>query len=129
MKERDLNDIAAIEKAISNKYGNEAVANPRSGWSPEKEKDYIEQVKNSEEKRRELAESRDKKELDGYLLSEKLINKQSDRTCPVCSVYSFDKKDDLYTNRFGCCFKCYIKYVEDREERWATGWRPNVGER
>ena len=65
MKERDLNDIAAVEKAISSKYGNEAIANTRSGWDQEKEKEYIEQVKVSEEKRRELSESRDKKELDG----------------------------------------------------------------
>ena len=124
MKERDLNDIAAVEKAISSKYGNEAIANPKSGWDQEKEKEYIEQVKVSEEKRRELSESRDKKELDGYLLSEKLINKQSERTCPVCNTYSFDKKDDLYMNRFNCCLKCYIKFVEGREERWASGWRP-----
>ena len=129
MTKDNFNDIAAVEKAISKKYGDETVINPKSAWDPEKEKEYIEQVKVSEEKRRESALSRDKKEIDGYLLSEKLINKQSDRTCPVCSVYSFDKKDDLYTNRFGCCFKCYIKYVEDREERWATGWRPKVGER
>ena len=49
----DFNDIAAVEKAISKKYGDDAVANPRSGWCPEKEKEYIEQVKVSEEKRRD----------------------------------------------------------------------------
>jgi hypothetical protein len=121
---KDFDDIAALEKAISTKYGNDAVANPRSSWSPDKEKEYIEQVKKMEENRRLCSESKDKEELNGFLLSKKLIKKRSDRTCPVCKVYSFNTKDDLYRNRFGCCFKCYIKYVEGREERWSEGWRP-----
>jgi len=33
-------------------------------------------------------------------------------------------KDDLYMNKFDCCWKCYIQWVEDREERWLEGWRP-----
>ena len=27
-------------------------------------------------------------------------------------------------NKYDCCFKCFVKYVEDREKRWSTGWRP-----
>ena len=42
---KDTNDIAAIEKAISKKYGDEAIVNPKSLWDEDKEKDYIEQVK------------------------------------------------------------------------------------
>ena len=32
--------------------------------------------------------------------------------------------DDLYMNKFDCCFNCYIQYVEGREARWHSGWRP-----
>jgi hypothetical protein len=121
---KDLNDIAAIEKSISKKYGNDAITNPKSTWDENKEKEYIEQVKKAAKSEKDNPKKPPKVELNGFLVSEKLINKQSERTCPVCSTYSFDKKDDLYMNRFDCCFKCYINFVEDREERWASGWRP-----
>ena len=39
-KERDLNEIAKIEKAIKDKYGTEAIQNPKGSWSEEKEKRY-----------------------------------------------------------------------------------------
>ena len=56
---------------------------------------------------------------------EKFLNNENSRECPVCGLYSFHLKDDLYMHKFECCFKCYIQYVEGREERWKTGWRPN----
>ena len=121
----DLNDIAAVEKAISKKYGDDAIVNPKSTWDSAKEEQYIEQLKKIAEMDLESAKKPPKAELNGFLLSEKLINKQSERTCPVCDTYSFNKKDDLYMNRFECCLKCYINYVEGREERWDSGWRPN----
>ena len=121
---KDLNDIAAVEKAISKKYGDETIVNPKSTWDENKEKEYIEQVKKEAKKDISNPKKAPKVELNGFLLSEKLINKQSQRTCPVCETYSFDKKDDLYMNRFDCCLKCYINFVEGREERWASGWRP-----
>ena len=121
---KDLNDIAAVEKAISKKYGDEAIINPKSTWDDEKEKEYIEQVKKIAEKDNNLSETRDKVELNGFLLSKKLINKAGGRVCPVCDTYSFDKKDDLYMNRFECCFKCYIRFVEGREDKWESCRRP-----
>ena len=125
---RDTNDIAALEKAISKKYGMETIVNPKSTWDPEKEDAYIEQVKKVAKSEEESPKKASKVELNGFLLSEKLINKQSERTCPVCGIYSFSKKDDLYMNRFECCFECYITFVEDREERWESGWRPHCAE-
>ena len=65
-----------------------------------------------------------KVEFNGFLVSKKLLNRDSNRTCDTCNTYSFDSKDDVYVNKYGCCFKCYIQYVEDREERWNAGWRP-----
>ena len=123
---KELNDVAAIEKAISKKYGDETIINPKSTWDEGKEKEYIEQVKKVAKKDRGSSNGASKVEFNGFLLSEKLINKRSERTCPSCGVYSFDKKDDLYMGRFGCCLKCYIKFVEGREERWESGWRPST---
>ena len=62
--------IAKLEKAISQKYGDEAINNPQRFWDEDKEKEYISRI------------------------SSMLVG-------------------------------CYIQYVEGREERWSTGWRPN----
>jgi hypothetical protein len=32
--------LPRVEKAIAEKYGDEAVSNPRSNWSAEREKEY-----------------------------------------------------------------------------------------
>jgi hypothetical protein len=80
-------------------------------------------------KEQQKKEKVEKVEKDGFLISKKLLIKKSNRTCPICETYSFSAKDDVYMNRYDCCFKCYINYVEDREERWDSGWRPNQGEK
>ena len=71
----------------------------------------------------------DKVQVNGVFIPKKLIKKNSNRSCPICSTYSFKSNDDVYMSKFECCFKCYIQYVEDREERWKTGWRPNTGDK
>ena len=121
---KDLNYIANVEKAISEKYGAETVQNPKNLWSKEKEEQYLVQIKKLQEKTDRLQQKIEKVELSGFLISKKLLNKDSNRTCTVCNTYSFDSKDDVYTNKFNCCFKCYVQHVEDREERWLKGWRP-----
>ena len=35
---KDLNKIAKIEKAMSKKFGEESIVNPKSGWDDDKEK-------------------------------------------------------------------------------------------
>ncbi len=37
---KDYDKIAALEKAISDKYGKEAVEDPRNSWTDEKEDAY-----------------------------------------------------------------------------------------
>jgi hypothetical protein len=129
-KDLDLNDIAKFEKAIAKKYGPEAIENPRKYWDDEKEKSYQDQIKKLAEKERSFEEKDDKVEQDGFLISKKLLNKDTTRrTCPVCKTYSFSKKDDVYMNKFECCYKCYIQWVDNREERWLSGWRPNKQEK
>ena len=70
-------------------------------------------------------EQKEKVEKDGFFLPKNLITKKNERKCPVCGTFSFEIKDDLYMNKFECCFKCYIQYVELNEEKWLKGWRPN----
>ena len=119
-----LNKIAQYEKAISQKYGTEAVEAPRKDWSEQKEEEYRQQLKELYEKENVPHQREDKVEVDGFLISKKLLNRDNNRICPVCDVYSFEIRDDIYMNKFDCCFKCYIQWVIDREDRWKTGWRP-----
>ena len=122
MKEKNIDQIARIEKAIKEKYGEEAIQNPKANWNKEKELIYLEQLKDfykNAPRKRETVFSGDieiKKRKTSYSV---------DRTCPVCGSYSFSSKDDLYMTKYECCFSCYVQYIEDREERWKSGWRPN----
>ena len=117
--------VASLEKAISQKYGEDTVDNPKRFWNEDKEKDYIAQSQEEQRKFAKLAESQDKVEQDGFLINKKLLTRDHNRTCPVCSRYSFHPRDDLYMNKFEACFGCYIQYIKDREDRWTSGWRPN----
>jgi len=119
-----LNKIAQYEKAISQKYGEESIGNPKSKWSDEKEDDYRQQIIALHEKEKATCPDHDKVEVDGFLISKKLLNRDNNRNCPICEVYSFEIRDNVYMNKFDCCFNCYVQWVEDREERWKSGWRP-----
>ena len=121
---KDLDNIARYEVAISKKYGKEAIQHPKADWDDEKEKDYQQQIKDLYEKEKKQEEKNEKIEMDGFLISKKLFNKDNNRNCPVCQTYSFELRDDVYMTKFDCCFKCYIQWVEGRESRWKTGWRP-----
>ena len=121
-KKKDLNEIAKIEKAIREKYGDEAIQNPKGTWEEDKEKMYLQALK--EFYRRSIRQRATEVVGDIEIKMRKKPNKVS-RVCPVCSSYSFSGADDLYMTKFECCFKCYVQYVEGREERWKTGWRPN----
>ena len=121
---KDQDYIASVEKAIAQKYGTDAIQNPKSNWTDEKEREYLFQLKKFSENERRQQDQEEKVETNGYFISKKLLNKETNRTCPVCDTYSFNLKDDVYMSKFECCWKCYIQWVEDREERWATGWRP-----
>tara|TARA_R100000664_G_C2661822_1_gene77690 strand:- start:163 stop:534 length:372 start_codon:yes stop_codon:yes gene_type:complete len=122
MKKTDPDYIAKLEKAIADKYGKETIAHPKADWDDEKEMEYLNELKTNY---RRLNEEQEKEEVNGVLISKELLNKKTNRSCPTCNSYSFKSRDDLYMTKFGCCFNCYIQFVEGREERWATGWRPS----
>lgn len=125
--EEELNTLAKIEKAIVQRYGREALYDPRKGWTPEKEKAYLEEIKKlSKEERDNALKTIEKYEIDGILVENGLLIKDKvERSCPVCKTYSFDSKDDIYMKRYSCCQKCYYDFVDGREERWQSGWRPS----
>lgn len=122
---KSLNEIAKYEVAISKKYGKEALQHPKAEWTDEKEEEYQKQIRELYKKEAKYREKNEKLEVDGIFVSKKLFNRDEDRVCPTCSSYSFDLKDNVYMTKFDCCFKCYIQWVEGREERWKSGWRPN----
>ena len=121
-KEKDLNEIAKIEKAIKEKYGSEAIQNPKGSWDQEKEIKYLEDLKTFHER---SSRQKSTKMVGDIRIKTKKSKYKIERTCPVCGSYSFSGRDDVYMTKFDCCFNCYIQYVEDREERWKSGWRPN----
>jgi hypothetical protein len=125
MKKEDPNQIAAVEKAIAEKYGSETIQNPRGNWNETKEKEYLEQMKEFYQKTQLNEEWQEKIDVNGIKISKKLFNRESLKCCPVCNSFAKKSMDDVCLVKFECCFKCYIQYVEDREERWLKGWRPN----
>jgi|TARA_R110000744_G_scaffold184894_1_gene304296 hypothetical protein len=117
---KDLNYIAKLEQAIAKKYGEEAVQNPRSTWTQEKEQKYLEEIKEIYKQGFQNKTSDEKIEANGFFVSKKLLTSKEDRTCPACFVYSFEQKDDVYMNKYDCCHHCYLNFVEGREERWLN---------
>ena len=98
--------------------------NPNN-WDDEKEKEYLEQLKKRNKKDNIIEQQQEMIEVDGFLVPKKLLNRDKDKNCPVCDGYLKTIKDDIYMAKHECCEGCFIQYVEDREERWLTGWRPN----
>ena len=122
---KNYDKIAQIEKAIGKKYGEETIKNPLSSWNEEKEKDYVDQIK-EEFKNQKNTLATSKEYYEGFFVDKKLFNKDNSSACPVCEKYSFSIGDDVYLNKWDCCRGCYIEWVEDREDRWKEGWRPEV---
>ena len=122
---KDPDHIARIEKAIREKYGEEAVQNPKGNWDEIKEKEYLEQMKEFYEKAKRNEESEEKVDINGIMISKKLLSREPLKNCPVCGSFPMKSMDDVCLVKFECCHRCYVQYVEDREERWSKGWRPN----
>lgn len=46
--------------------------------------------------------------------------------CPCCSMLMKGPKSIVSFYEHGCCVFCKMYFVEGREERWLTGWRPDA---
>ena len=125
MDKDNPNHIAAVEKAITEKYGKETIQNPKANWDETKEKEYLQQMKEFYNKSKRLEGFQEKIDVNGIKVSKKLLNRDSLKCCTVCDSFAKKSMDDVCLVKFDCCYNCYIKYIEDREERWLKGWRPN----
>ena len=85
MSKDKLNHIAAVEQAISKKYGDETVQNPKANWDENKEKEYLQQMKEFYQKTQQIEESQEKVDVNGIKISKKLLNRDAMRSCPICS--------------------------------------------
>lgn len=120
MTDKDWNYVAALEKAVKEKYGDTSIDDPRAQWNEEKEEKYRQQLIERAELLKEKHKNEELVEQNGFLIKKKLVNRDYSRICPVdsCKEYSFNIKDDVYMNKFGCCYRCYINLVEGREHLW-----------
>ena len=124
MSDTDFDKLAALEQAITKKYGEEAIQNPRANWDETKEKEYLVQMRELYKRTDKNKTFQEKIDVNGIKVSKKLFNRDSLQRCPVCHSLARKAADDVCLLKFDCCHPCYIKYVEDREDRWNTGWRP-----
>ena len=63
MSDTDFDKLAAIEQAITKKYGKEAIQNPRANWDEIKEKEYLQQMKELYRKTKRIEEFQEKVDL------------------------------------------------------------------
>lgn len=106
----NIDYIQNLEKAVKEKYGNEATMNPKHFWDENKEKEYIEETKKAIKKEYLSQDSREQIEVEGILVTKRtLINSNNiNKICKSCKIYSFNRRDDLYMNKFNLCYKCYL---------------------
>ena len=117
MPKYDEKQISAFEKAIEEKYGIDAILDPSSFWTPEKEKTYLDQVKVVEKYYRQQPYE-NQIDQGGFILREKLLNKRNFKNCSYCGDQAYKASDEMYMTKFNCCFKCYVTHLEGRENKW-----------
>ena len=113
-KEKDLNYIAKLEKAIKKKYGEEAIQNPAKFWNEEKEKLYLQQLAEFVDKQKKLESSSEPENVNGILITRKLLNRERKLNCSVCAGRIKTVNDEICDTKFECCERCYIKNIEGR---------------
>ena len=122
---KDLNYLASVEKAIAEKYGKDTVQDFRNEWESEKEKKYLNQLKELKTKLDKLSATKQELVIGEVKINKGHSQRKDDRTCPVCKTYSFSGRDDLYMNRFNTCYPCYRDFVSPNPEQWSDGIKPD----
>lgn len=117
-----LNEKERLEKAIREKFGEEAVQNLKNGWNLEKEKNYKEQV--AKVQYREQSDYNEE-HRENFIIKSKIKNHIT-KKCIVCEHYIY-KKNDFYSYlKFNTCEHCYIQYIEGREDKWLNHKKSNT---
>ena len=111
MVEKDLNKIAGIEKAISDKWGEETIVNPKSEWTREKEEKYLIQLSELQKLTFTKSEEEETFSEDGFYLKKRLFTSDEAPICPSCGNRSAKSIDDVYFIKFGICEDCYINDI------------------
>ncbi len=115
----DLERVAKVEKAIAEKYGEDASRDIRHFWDKEKELEYSRQIKEEYTKRNNLDRHKNEVEKEGFVLIRRKGESNHASQCPICDKFLSSADDDIYYNKFECCSGCFIQYVEDRESQWS----------
>jgi len=124
---KNPNHIIELERSIKEKYGSEAIQNPKANWNTEKEQEFLSQLKELTKKEQELEQSSEIIDINGVLIPKKLFNGRTEsKICIKCEKYSFKRNDDVYLTKFRTCFNCYIEFVEGREEKWLNKIEKNI---
>ena len=105
-KEKDLNYIVKVEKAIESQWGKEAIQNPAKHWDEEKEKEYLKQLKERAKNEKPTSTT---KEHDGFLITSKLFNNRRIDRCPECDSFKLSKRDKVLVKKVGYCQRCEWK--------------------
>ena len=108
---KDLEYVSKVEKAIADKYGQEATINPCSLWNEEKEKEYLEQAKENAQKYFEKEKDDDIIENDGIFVSKKLVSKSNAKSCPVCDKYLADNRDSVFILKLAYFSTYFLKKI------------------
>jgi hypothetical protein len=103
---KDPNYIIKLEKAIAEKYGEKTIINPRSLWTIEDEENYQNQISGSSNLQNNKIFEQEGKNYN--FEQSKLITKE-ERVCSNCGLYSMDKRDNLYLNKFQLCYRCFLE--------------------
>lgn len=111
--------IDKLSKAVREKYGEEAAKTLREDWTFEDEENFQKEIELLAEKEKKVEECKNYNLFNG---EEKCVY------CSKLKIY-FKIKDDVSMIKYGCCDTCYINFIEGREERWNSGWRPNNKEK
>jgi hypothetical protein len=48
--------------------------------------------------------------------------------CPICGGLMRGNSSTRTWYDWGCCIGCFIQFIEGREPRWKSGWRPSQEE-
>lgn len=127
MKKETKSQILAQMKQ---KYGDKIFEEPE--WTEADEEKYQNSLKQFDEKNKKNENKRRYGLKDGVKISEKILSRatkeQGDRCCPECGTMSFSSYDDIYREKYNCCFECFVLYVEGREEKWLIKQREKANE-
>ena len=113
IEKKDPNYVLKVERAIKEKYGDKAIQHPANSWNEEKEKIFLEQIHSKQKKSLEDSEM---VEVDGFLISKKLLIERKNIKCS-CEKDLLSSKDKIYMLKYGCCYMCYQRLGENKNEK------------